>query len=108
MKLPTPKFLAKEDAKVQISEEIDENGALKVTKEFDVKSRLEQSNDVIYTKEGTKVSLRAKLFVFEKFDEFPDDAKGFCVVSNEKYDIAHTSKKRNPDSSVNHIVLELM
>ena len=34
MKLPTPKFLAKEDAKVQNSEEIDENGALKVTKEL--------------------------------------------------------------------------
>ena len=108
MKLMVPKYLAKADALVQIADGTDENGALKVVKTIDVKARLEQSNAVVYTKEGTKVTLRAKLFIFEKLDAVPDNAHGFCTVNGEKYDIANTSKKRNPDNTVHHIVLELV
>ena len=108
MKLPVPKYLATASAIVQIADGTDENGALNIVKEIDVKARLEQSNSVVYTKEGTKVTLRAKLFIFEKFDEIPDDALGFCIVNEIKYDIVNASKKRNPDNSVHHIVLELV
>lgn len=108
MKLLVPKFLATQTAIVQIADGTDENGELKITNEFEVPSRLEQSNAVIYTKEGTKVTLKAKLFIFEQFDKVPDNASGFCSVNSIKYDIAHASKKRNPDGSVHHIVLELV
>ena len=108
MKLPVPKFLATASAVVQIADGTDENGALNIVKKVDVKARLEQSNAVVYTKEGTKVTLRAKLLIFENLDEIPDNASGFCTVEGIKYDIVKTSKKRNPDNSVNHIVLELV
>ena len=108
MKLPVPKFLATASADVQIADGTDENGALNIVKKVDVKARLEQSNAVVYTKEGTKVTLRAKLFIFENLDEISDNALGFCTVEGIKYDIVKTSKKRNPDNSVNHIVLELV
>ena len=108
MKLPVPKFLATASADVQIADGTDENGALNIVKKVHVKARLEQSNAVVYTKEGTKVTLRAKLFIFENLDEIPDNALGFCTVEGIKYDIVKTSKKRNPDNSVNHIVLELV
>lgn len=108
MKLPVPKYLATASAIVQIADGTDENGALDIIDNFDVKARLEQSNSVVYTKEGTKVTLKAKLFIFEKFEKFPDDASGFCTVNDIKYDIVNTSKKRNPDNSVHHIVLELV
>ena len=108
MKLPVPKFLAAASALVQIADGTDENGALKIVKDVDVKARLEQSNAVVYTKEGTKVTLRAKLFIFEKLESIPDDAHGFCTFDGIKYDIVNTSKKRNPDNSVHHIVLELV
>lgn len=108
MQLPIPRFLATASATISIADGTDENGALKIVDEFSVKARLEQSSSVIYTKEGTKVSLKAKLFVFEKFDRIPDDAHGFCTVGNTKYDIANTSKKWDPDNTVHHIVLELI
>lgn len=108
MKLMVPKFLAQADAIVQIADGTDENGALKIVSNVDVKARLEQSNAVVYTKEGTKVTLRAKLFIFEKLESIPDDACGFCTVGGDKYDIVNTSKKRNPDNTVHHIVLELI
>lgn len=108
MKLPTLSFLTKEEVKIEVSDGTDENGALDIKKSFEVKARFEQSNSVIYTKEGTKVSLRGKLFIFEKLDEFPDDMSGFCTIDETKYDIVHASKKRNPDNSVNHVVLELI
>jgi hypothetical protein len=108
MQLPIPKFLATASANISIADGTDENGALKVIDTFSAKARLQQSNSVVYTKEGVKVSLKAKLFVFEKFDRIPDDAHGFCEVENEKYDIANVSKKRDPDNSIHHIVLELI
>lgn len=108
MKLPVPKFLSTADAIVEIADGTDENGALNIVKEVSIKARLEQSNAVVYTKEGTKITLKAKLFIFDKLEEIPDDASGFCTVENNKYDIVNTSKKRNPDNSVHHIVLELV
>ena len=108
MRLPVPKFLATASAVVKIADGTDENGALNIVKEVDVSARLEQSNSVIYTKDGTKVTLKAKLFIFDKLDEIPNDVSGFCIVEGNTYDIANTSKKRNPDNSVHHIVLELI
>ena len=109
MKLPVPKFLATASANIQIANGTDENGALNIVSSVDdVGCRLEQSDEVVYTRDGTKVTLRAKLFIFDKFEEIPDDAHGLCTVGGNKYDIANTSKKRNPDNSVNHIVLELI
>ena len=108
MRLPVPKYLATASAVVKIADGIDENGALNIVKEVDVSARLEQSNSVIYTKDGTKVTLKAKLFIFDKLDEIPNDVSGFCIVEGNTYDIANTSKKRNPDNSVHHIVLELI
>ena len=108
MKLPTPKFLANSNVKIQVVDGTDENGAQNITNEIDVGARLQQSNSIVYTKEGKKVSLKAKLFIFEKLDEIPDDVSGFCIVNDNKYDIANLSKKMNPDNSVNHIVLELV
>lgn len=108
MRLPVPKYFATASAVVKIADGTDENGALNIVKEVDVSARLEQSNSVIYTKDGTKVTLKAKLFIFDKLDEIPNDASGFCIVEGNTYDIANTSKKRNPDNSVHHIVLELI
>lgn len=109
MMLAVPKFLATESAAIEIAGGTDENGALKIVSTFDVKCRHQQSNSVVYTKEGTKVTLKGKAFIFEQFELFPDnDASGFCTIGGIKYDMVHSSKKRNPDGSVNHIVLELI
>lgn len=108
MRLPVPKFLATEGAKIQIADGTDENGVLKVVNEFDVKCRFEQGNFVAYTKEGEKLTLKGKTFIFEKLDAFPDDTEGYCTIDEITYDIVHASKKRNPDGSINHIVLELI
>lgn len=109
MRLPVPKFLAMTSAHVQIADGTDENGALKIVKELDnIMGRFEQSNSVAYTKEGAKVTLKAKLFIFEKLNEIPDEMSGFCTVNNTKYDIVHISKKLNPDATIHHIVLELI
>lgn len=108
MKLPQLSSLAQTDAHIKLGNSFDENGELAIDKEVDVKARKESSNSVIYTKEGAKVTLKAKLFIFEKLDEFPDDSKGFCVVGESNYDIANVSKKYNPDGTVHHVVLELI
>lgn len=108
MKLPTLKFLSNTKSSVKIADGTDENGSLNIVRQIDISARFEQSNSVVYTKEGQKVTLKGKLFIFEKLDEFPDDLSGICVVNDINYDIANSSKKRNPDGSVNHITLELM
>lgn len=108
MKLPVLEKFANASALVKIADGTDENGVMNVSREIDVKARFEQSNSVTYTKEGTKVTLRGKLFVFEKLELFPDNAMGFCIINGFVYDIANTSKKLNPDNSVHHIVLELI
>lgn len=108
MKLPTPKRLATKDIKVQIANGTDENGVLNIVDVFDVKCRFEQSNSVAYTKEGEKLTLKGKAFIFEKLEKFPDDASGLCTVGEIQYDIVHSSKKYDPYGSINHIVLELI
>lgn len=106
--LPVPKFLAKTDISVEIGEGTDENGVLNVVDKFNVKCRFEESNSSIYTKDGAKVTLKAKAFIFDELSRFPDDVSGFCTINDIKYDIAHSSKKFNPDATINHVVLELM
>lgn len=109
MKLPTLKHLAKASATIKLAEGTNENGDLNVVKELEnVAVRLEQSSAVVYTNEGKKVTLKAKIFLFEKLEEIPDEAHGFCIINGIQYDIANTKKLLNPDSSVHHIVLELI
>lgn len=108
MKFPALKFLANVDAHIEVNDGTDENGAPNVVDEFVVGCRFEQSNSVVHTKEGTKVTLRAKVFIFEGFEKCPNEMTGFCTVDKVKYDVANVSKKRNPDGSIQHIVLELM
>ena len=108
MKLQVPKFLAKTSAKIQIVNGTDENGAPNITSEFDVKCRSERSNAVTFTNEGREVPLKAKVFIFEKFESFPDEITGFCTIGTVTYDIANACKQLNPDGSINHIVLELI
>lgn len=108
MRLPTPKFLASKEISVQIGQGTDENGALKIDDKFDVKGRVEQNNSVIHTKDGTKVSLKAKAYIFSQLDKFPNDTSGTCTIDDVTYEIVNTSKKLCPDGSVHHIVLELI
>ena len=108
MQLYVPKFLANKDAIIKIADGTDENGALNIVNEIEVKCRFEHSNSVTYTKEGAKITLKGKVFVFDKFELFPNDVSGYCTVCETKYDIVHSSKKFNPDGSINHIVLELI
>ena len=104
----TPKFLMNTPVFITFTDGIDENGAAKLLKEVTTSARVETSNSVVYDAEGKKARLKAKAFIFEKLEQFPDEMKGTCYVGNLKYDIHLGSKKRNPDGSVNHIVLELM
>lgn len=108
MKLYVPKFLANKNIAIEIANGTDENGSLNIVKEVNALCRFEQNSSVTYTKEGEKITLKGKAFIFEKFDEFDDEVSGFCTVNGIKYDIANSSKKYNPDGSVNHIVLELI
>lgn len=108
MKLPTLKGLATSHANVEISNGTDENGSVTVEKEIPCDCRVEQRNDVVALKDGRQVTVLMKVFIFDKLDEFPDNILGFCTLFNYRYDIAKGSIKRNPDGSVNHIVLELM
>lgn len=108
MGLPVPKFLARTSASIQIVSGTDENGAPNVVSEFNVNCRSEQSNAVAFTKEGRDVPLKSKVFIFEKFESFPDEIAGFCTINSVRHDIVNGSKKLNPDGSINHIVLELI
>lgn len=108
MKLQVPKFLAKTSAKIQIVDGTDENGAPHIVSEFDVKCRSERSNAVRFTNEGREVPLKAKAFIFEKFESFPDEITGFCTIGTVKHDIVNACRQLNPDGSINHIRLELV
>lgn len=108
MRLPTPKFLANTNTIVEIGNGTDVNGELKIVDTFPLKCRFEQSNDIIYLKEGEKVSLKGKCFFFDNLERFPDKFSGFCTVNDVKYGIANSSKKFNPDGSINHVVLGLI
>ena len=107
MQLPNLKYLANTDAHIGFGS-LDENGELVISKELDIKVRKESTNSVIYTQEGAKVTLKAKLFIFEKLDEFPDDEKGTCKIDECNYDVASIQKALNPDGTIHHIVLGLM
>ena len=108
MRLPVPKFLATTESIIQFSDGTDENGDLKIIEEVNVKCRFEKSNSVAYTKEGVKVALQAKVYIFEKFDKFPDEVSGLCTAQNCTYDICTAKRLFNPDGSIHHIVLELI
>lgn len=107
MKLPVPKFLATKQAHIKFFDGTDENGAEEIQSEVDVSCRLQSYDGTTYTKDGQKVSLKAKVFVFEKLESFPEEVTGKCTVDCSDYNIATASRKLNPDGTVNHIVLEL-
>lgn len=108
MRLPVPKFLATTDSNIQIADGTNENGELNIVEQINVKCRFEKGNGSIYTKEGIKVPLQAKVYIFEKLDKFPEVICGKCTSSNCTYDIANAKRLINPDGSVHHIVLELI
>lgn len=108
MKLKSLSFLATEDIIVEITEGTDENGSKNVVDSFQTKARVEQSNTAPIIRNGEKVSASIKLFIFDMFEKFQNETTGYCTVYGEKYDIIKCSKKRNPDGSVNHVVLELI
>ena len=108
MRLSVPKFLAKDDIVVKVADGYDENGSPKISETIEVKARVEKKSTTIYNKEGNKVTTKARAFIFEKLESFPDELSGFCTVGEESYDIAMLSKLKNPDGSTNHIVMELI
>lgn len=109
MRLPTLRRLASKDVHVQIGDgSTDENGAVKISEEFDVKAKVEYGSTVIHTKEGTKVTLKAKAFIFDQLDKFPSQASGSCTIDGITYEIVNANKKFCPDGSAHHIVLELL
>lgn len=106
--LYVPEFLAKEDVLVKISDGLDENGSPKITSENLVKARIESSNSVAYTKDGQKVRLSLKAFIFKGHENFYVGMSGECIVEGKEYKVVTTKKLENPDGSVNHYVLGLM
>ena len=105
----TPKFLAKSDLLIKIAEGYDENGSLKIAKEVMVKARHQSDCSTVYTKDGHKITLRAKVFIFENFDELYEGMTGQCIMGTDvEYDIVNASRKTNPDGTTNHYVLELV
>lgn len=108
MKLNRPKFLATENVIIEIADGTDENGALNIVSVVETKARVESTNSIVYTKEGVKTTLKQKLFIFDRFDKIPDCASGFCTVNNIKYDVAFTAKYKNPDGTMNHVLMGLM
>lgn len=108
MKLPTLKHLATESIEVKIANGTDENGSPKISKTVSCKCRAEQTSEIVYLKDGRKVTLLMKLFIFDKLDEFPTEFSGFCTIFNYTYDIAAVRRLLNPDGSLNHIELRLM
>lgn len=99
--------VANSKAHVQLGNKFDENGELEIIKEFDVKARKESSNSTVYTREGVRVNLKKKLFIFESLAEFKGMDHGFCTIDEERFDIATIKTLLNLDGTINHIVLEL-
>lgn len=108
MKLSVPSFLAKKEIDLKLFNGTDANGENIIAVELSVGCRLELANGTTYTKEGKRVPLSGKVFIFDKLGSFPDEVSGTCKIGTVNYDIAKASVKHNPDGTVNHIVLELM
>ena len=105
----TPKLLAKTDLLIKIADGYDENGSPKIAKELTVQARHQSDCSTIYTKDGHKITLRAKVFIFEGFEELHEGMTGQCIMGTDvEYDIVNASRKTNPDGSTNHFVLELI
>lgn len=106
--LPTLSFLADTSLSITLTNGIDRDGAPIPTSEFAVLSRLNKANSRVNTKDGQKFTLTAKAFIFERFDMFPDNIQGACTDGITTYQIIKGNKSKNPDGSINHIVLELV
>ena len=109
MSLFVPKFLANKTISLVFnSEDTDENGEEKIIGEISTKCRMQKDDGTAYLADGKKADLRAKVFVFDELDKFPDEIFGECTIDGTKYQIAKASKMANPDGTINHVVLELM
>lgn len=103
-----PDFLAKENVTITLTNGIDENGSPKKVSEFTVKGRVEEANAVIFETDGKKVQLSRKVFIFESLDNFNDKVEGTCLIDKSSFKIYNSKRLKNPDGSLNHVVLELM
>ena len=108
MKLYTPKHLATIQAAIEFADGTDENGNIKCLSYAVVNGRLESSNSIAYTQDGRKVSLSAKLFIFEQTHLFSLKTEGKCKIGDTEFLIANVTIRMNPDGSVNHVVLGLI
>lgn len=104
----TPKFLAKTSIEVKIFDGFDENGSPKVGKVVPVKARTESSNEVVYSSDGVKKTLKQKAFIFEGFDSFYVEMTGKAYIDGIEYGIEKVIKWVNPDGTINHYVLGLV
>lgn len=108
MRLSVPSFLATKNAEVSFSNGTDENGQLVYTNTIDIHCRNESCDETVYLPDGKKMNVTEKLFIFEKLELFPEKIEGTCNLEGHMYNILKGSKKRNPDGTINHIVLELV
>lgn len=109
MKLPTPKFLAKQLIVIEFYDsKTDENGESITLSQIEVMCRYQESDETSYLSNGKKVKLVAKAFVFDKLDEFPEKIIGKVTVGTDSHEIFKGERFKNPDGSANHIVLEMI
>ena len=108
MHLKVPSFLAKQQVEISFNKGADENGEETYTEPFIISCRNESCNEVAFLPDGKKVKVTEKLFIFEKLNLFPESIEGICVINGHKHVILKGKKLKNPDGTVNHIVLELM
>lgn len=109
MKLPTPKFLANQLIQIEFHDDkTDVNGNNVVLSSLEVMCRYQESNETSYLKDGKKVRLVGKAFVFDKLDEFPEKIIGKATIGTDSHEVFKGERFKNPDGSVNHIVLEMV
>lgn len=103
-------FLATDKMDIVFFGEINEDGENEVIGHLDnVSCRVQNHNGTAYSKDGKEVKLSLKVFIFESLESFPDDKiSGQCTIGKVVYDIYCGSIYKNPDGTINHIVLELM
>jgi len=109
MKLSGLPGLTKTSVKIDLtSSNTDKNGSNVAHNSFNTDVRFEDSNFVTYTTEGKKVTAKQKVFTFNHLNDFPEKVTGFVTSGTTRYEIVGCTKLRNPDSTLNHIVLELI
>lgn len=101
------KQLAKTPISLKITDGLDENGSPKVVQEVEAKARVESTSTVVYTKDGQKVTLSKKAFIFDNLETFQNPIEGICLVEGKEHKVVTSAFLTNPDGSLNHIKLGL-